>query len=218
MVYDLSFLKNFDGNISIENIDIACLANSLEKNVSQYLYSYKLVDSDGSKELNIEISNASIPHLLGLSKNHHYGLPTYFATDIFEGLKDDWTLSNLKKADEGWYSENKYKILGVLFLYQILNLINCEAYTVKYVKGEQLAGRLKRDNIYFVIFKIGGDISYTLEMSPSKKSDSLYIPRSLRINDENIKYYSAIDLQFTGRTRIRSPKKKNKVTWTDKKE
>lgn len=99
-----------------------------------------------------------------------------------------------------------------------MNLINCEAYTVKYVKGEQLAGRLKRDNIYFVIFKIGGDISYTLEMSPSKKSDSLYIPRSLRINDENIKYYSAIDLQFTGRTRIRSPKKKNKVTWTDKKE
>ena len=218
MVYDLSFLKNFDGNISVESIDMACLANSLEKNVSQYLYSYKLVGNDGLEELNIEVSNRSVPHLLGLSKNHHFGLPTYYSTAIFEGLKDDWTLSNLKKSDEGWYSENKYKILGILFLYQILNLINCEAYTVKYVKEQKAKTRLKRDNIYFVIFKTDGSISYALELSPVRENGNLYIPKSLRINDENIKYYAEIELQFIKRKRIKSPKIKNKVKWVNEKE
>lgn len=218
MVYDLSFFKNFDGNISIESIDMACLANSLEKNVSQYLYSYELLGSNGLEKLNIEVSNYSIPHLLGLSKNHHYGLPTYYSTAIFEGLKDDWTLSNLKKSDKRWYSENRYKILGVLFLYQILNLINCEAYTVKYVKEQKTKIRLKRDNIYFVIFKSDGSISYTLELSPIKENANLYTPKSLRINDGNVKYYSEIELKFIKRKRIKSPKVKKKVKWVDKKE
>ena len=97
-------------------------------------------------------------------------------------------------------------------------MINCEAYTVKYVKEQKAKTRLKRDNIYFVIFKTDGSISYALELSPVRENGNLYIPKSLRINDENIKYYAEIELQFIKRKRIKSPKIKNKVKWVNEKE
>lgn len=31
--------------------------------------------------------NNNIPHLLGLSHNHHVGLPSYYSQAVFEGLK-----------------------------------------------------------------------------------------------------------------------------------
>ena len=56
------------------------------------------------------------------------------------------------------------------------------------------------------------------ELSPVRENGNLYIPKSLRINDENIKYYAEIELQFIKRKRIKSPKIKNKVKWVNEKE
>ncbi|CYW79077.1 transposase IS1548-like [Streptococcus suis] len=52
-------------------------------------------------EIVLSVPNSSIPHLLGLSRDHPVNLPTNNAGSIFEGLKDDWTLQRLNKADIG---------------------------------------------------------------------------------------------------------------------
>lgn len=41
MTYTLEWLKTFDGEIDILNIKMNCLANTIEKNVSQYKYIYQ---------------------------------------------------------------------------------------------------------------------------------------------------------------------------------
>lgn len=209
---DLIFLETFDGNISFENLDMECLFQMLEKHVSQYLYEYKTNDGDTIK---IQVSNANIPHLIGLSKGHHTGLPTYHASVIFESLKNTWGLEDLKKGDVGWFDEAKYKILGVIYLYQILHLIECDVYTTRYVKEIKLKQRLKRDNIYFVIFKANNGMNYTLELSPKKKSDtSVFIPRSIRVNDGNVAKYSKMNLTFESKKRITFKNKVKAVKWS----
>ena len=41
MTYTLEWLETFDGEIDIFNVDMSCLANTIEKYVSQYKYIYQ---------------------------------------------------------------------------------------------------------------------------------------------------------------------------------
>lgn len=67
-----------------------------------FLSTIRLSDKYGGLSRNCSsVPNSSIPHLLGLSRDHHVNLPTNNAGSIFEGLKDDWTLERLNKADIG---------------------------------------------------------------------------------------------------------------------
>lgn len=209
MTYTLKWLEEFDGDIDIFNINMSCLANTIEKYVSQFQYTYT-TNIKGSPVLVLLVSNASIPHLLGLSKGHHLNLPTSNAGSIFEGLKDDWTLERLNKADNGWFNENKFKLIGALLLYQILNLKECKFYTVEDILHKKMGTRFRRDNIYFVVFKLANGISYTLELS--KEYGKYYFPRSLKINDTSIKYCKEVELHLINKTRIKTNKVK-KVRW-----
>ncbi|MFD1902777.1 hypothetical protein GQR36_26830 [Enterococcus termitis] len=128
MNYDEKWLESFDGNINPNFILMSELVNSIEKYVSQFEYIYSTNLPDFS-EIKINFLNTNIPHLMGLSRNHHYGLPTYHSEAIFEGLKRDWDLEKLKKGDSGWFNENQEKLIGCLFLYQMLNIIDCTIYT-----------------------------------------------------------------------------------------
>ena len=69
MTYTLEWLKTFDGEIDILNIKMDCLANTIEKNVSQYKYIYQ-TDMENCPEIILLVQNASIPHLLGLSRKY----------------------------------------------------------------------------------------------------------------------------------------------------
>lgn len=46
-----------------------CLANTIEKNVSQYKYIYQ-TDMENCPEIILSVPNSSIPHLLGLSREY----------------------------------------------------------------------------------------------------------------------------------------------------
>ena len=48
----------------------------------------------------IEFRNEHLPHLLGLSKSHHFGFSTYRPVEIFNKLKEEWDLNYLISADE----------------------------------------------------------------------------------------------------------------------
>ena len=69
----------------------------------------------------IEFRNEHLPHLLGLSKFHHFGLSTYRPVEIFNKLKEDWDLNYLISADESWYAENQDKLVGSLFSISIIS-------------------------------------------------------------------------------------------------
>ena len=210
MTYSLKWLEEFNGDIDIPNINMSRLANTIEKYVSQYKYTYA-TNIEKCPNLVLSVSNSSIPHLLGLSKEHHLNLPTNNAGSIFEGLKDDWTLERLSKADNGWFNENKFKLIGTLLLYQILNLKECKFYTAETILNKRVGSRFKRDNIYFVVFKSANGISYTLELS--KEQGKYYFPRSLKINDTSVKYCKEIELQLTNKVRLKTNKVR-KVRWS----
>ena len=137
MTYTLEWIKNFNGNINIHNVNMSCLANVIETYVSQYKYVY-LTNMIDYPEIILSVPNSSIPHLLGLSREHHVNLPSNNAGSIFEGLKDDWTLERLQKADNGWFNENKFKIIGTLLLYQMLHLIQCKFYTTNNILNKEV--------------------------------------------------------------------------------
>lgn len=210
MTYSLKWLEEFNGDIDIPNINMSRLANTIEKYVSQYKYTYA-TNIEKCPNLVLSVSNSSIPHLLGLSKEHHLNLPTNNAGSIFEGLKDDWTLERLSKADNGWFNENKFKLIGTLLLYQILNLKECKFYTAETILNKRVGSRFKRDNIYFVVFKSANGISYTLELS--KEQGKYYFPRSLKINDTSVKYCKEIELQLINKERLKTNKVR-KVRWS----
>ncbi|KXU02173.1 hypothetical protein SCODD09_00642 [Streptococcus constellatus] len=65
-------------------------------------------------------------------------MPTNNAGSIFEGLKGDWTLERLNKADNGWFNENKFKIVGTLLFYQMLYLMECKFYTTKNILNRKV--------------------------------------------------------------------------------
>ena len=210
MTYSLKWLEEFNGDIDIPNINMSRLANTIEKYVSQYKYTYA-TNIEKCPNLVLSVLNSSIPHLLGLSKEHHLNLPTNNAGSIFEGLKDDWTLERLSKADNGWFNENKFKLIGTLLLYQILNLKECKFYTAETILNKRVGSRFKRDNIYFVVFKSANGISYTLELS--KEKGKYYFPRSLKINDTSVKYCKEIELQLINKERLKTNKVR-KVRWS----
>ena len=210
MTYSLKWLEEFNGDIDIPNINMSRLANTIEKYVSQYKYTYA-TNIEKCPNLVLSVSNSSIPHLLGLSKEHHLNLPTNNAGSIFEGLKDDWTLERLSKADNGWFNENKFKLIGTLLLYQILNLKECKFYAAETILNKRVGSRFKSDNIYFVVFKSSNGISYTLELS--KEQGKYYFPRSLKINDTSVKYCKEIELQLINKERLKTNKVR-KVRWS----
>ncbi|AYF92142.1 hypothetical protein [Apilactobacillus bombintestini] len=216
MKYDVNFLKTFDGGINPLNVDMSELANTIEANVSQYEYCYETNLKECPKVV-IQVTNENIPHLLGLSKNHHNGLPEYNARAIFEGLKSDWTLESLKKGDSKWFLNNKDKIVGVMLLYQILHIKECKVYSTKHIFNTYLGRKFKRDNIYFVVFKLSNKKKYTIELSPIKGTDNKFIPRSLKINDKRFNNCEEISMSLISRERIRRKSKKKKfkkVRWS----
>lgn len=207
------FFENFNGEMLVSEIDISELINGIEAYVSGFKYQYKTSDTS-LPEITIEVSNGNIPHLLGLSNSHHKGLPTYNPSVIFEGLKNDWSLENLKKGDEKWYLENQDKVIGVTFLYQIFHIIDCEVYTTKYMKNRNVGSRVKRDNIYFIIFKSETGKNFSVELSPLNGGNNSFFPRSLKINDSLQKYYHPIHIEFINKSRIKSKKTRiKKVSW-----
>jgi hypothetical protein len=209
MTYTLEWLKTFDGEIDILNIEMSCLANTIEKYVSQYKYVYQ-TNMEAYPEIILSVPNSSIPHLLGLSREHHVNLPTNNAGSIFEGLKDDWTLERLNGADNGWFNENRFKIVGTLLLYQMLHGIECKFYTTEGILNRQSGKRFRRDNIYFVVFKLSNGIHYTVELSHERGNQ--YFPRSLKINDSSITNCREIELTLIDKKRIKSSKVR-KVSW-----
>lgn len=209
MTYTLEWLETFDGEIDILNVDMSCLANTIEKYVSQYKYVYQ-TNMENYPEIVLSVPNSSIPHLLGLSRDHHVNLPTNNAGNIFEGLKDDWTLQRLNKADNGWFSENKFKIVGTLLLYQMLHVMECKFYTTDGILNRKVGKRFRRDNIYFVVFKLSNGISYTVELSHEQGNQ--YFPRSLKINDTLITNCREIELKLVDKKRFKTAKVR-KVNW-----
>lgn len=209
MGYDLEFLKNFDGNILPSQIKISELVNVIEKYVSQYHYHY---NSDHPKYPNmiIEFSNLHIPHLLGLSRNHHYNLPTYQAREIIKNLKNGWDLEYLRNGDEKWFAENQDKLIGVLLLYQLLYVQNCKVLTSLNIVNTSLGRRFKRDSVYFVILKSTNNKEYSIELAPMKGSSCVFIPKSLKINDTHVQKCSEISLTLFKVERIPHDKKRRK--------
>lgn len=209
MTYTLEWLETFNGEIDIFNVDMSYLANTIEKYVSQYKYVYQ-TDMLEYPEIVLSVPNSSIPHLLGLSREHHVNLPTNNAGSIFEGLKDDWTLERLSRADNGWFNENKFKITGTLLLYQMLNLMECKFYTTESILSRKAGSRFKRDNICFVVFKLSNGVSYTVELSHEQGNQ--YFPRSLKINDTSISNCKEIELKLVEKQRFKATKTR-KVSW-----
>lgn len=209
MVYDLEFLKNFDGNILPSQINMSELVNVIEKHVSQFRYYYHS-DNPQYSDLIIEFSNLHIPHLLGLSKKHHFTLPTYQAREIIKNLKNEWNLEYLRKGDEQWFAENQDKLVGVLLLYQLLHVQNCKVLTPIKIVNTSLGRRFKRDNVYFVILKSTDDKEYTVELAPMENTSHIFIPKSLKINDTHVQKCSEISLTFLKAERIKYDKKRRK--------
>ncbi len=81
-LYTLEWLENFNGDIDIINIEMSVLANTIEKHVSQFEYTYQ-TNMVSCPEIVISVPNSSIPHLLVLSRVHHVNLPTINANSIF---------------------------------------------------------------------------------------------------------------------------------------
>ena len=99
MTDDLELIKTFEGDILTSQIVLYDLVNVIEKYVSQHRYFYQS-DSQLFPNLIIEFRNEHPPHLLGLSKSHHFWLSTYRPVEIFNKLKEDWDLNYLISADE----------------------------------------------------------------------------------------------------------------------
>lgn len=124
--------------------------NVIEKYVSQYRYFYQS-DSQLFRNLVIEFRNKHHPHLLGLSKFHHFGLSTYRPVEIFNKLKEDWDLNYLISADESWYAENKDKLVGALLLYQLFHVEKCKVLTPKSIITPFM-GRDSKEIMYILLF------------------------------------------------------------------
>lgn len=201
-MYDSNFLHQFDGGINPSDIDIGCLIDATEKYVSQmkYVYATNLADYE---TIELKIMNTNIPHLLGLSKNHHYGLDTYHAPKVFEKLKNEWTLKELIRLDERWFLESQGKLLGTMFLYQMLNLVNADThYTI--IFNRFVSNRLKRDQIYFIFVKINSNYTFSLELTNESVGSNIFIPRSLKLNDTSvINNCPKVDLTLISKERIK---------------
>ena len=209
MTYDLELIKTFEGDILPFFFFFYDLVNVIEKYVSQHRYFYQSY-SQLFRNLIIEFRNKHHPHLLSLSKFHHFGFSTYRPVEIFNKLKEDWDLNYLISADESWYAENQDKLVGALLLYQLFHVEKCKVLTPKSIINTVHGKRFKRDNIYFVILKATNGKEYTIELSPTEDSADVFIPKSLKINDSMLSKCSELNLTFLKSERIVSIKKRKK--------
>lgn len=209
MLYDENWLTVFDGKLSPSVIEMNELANSLEKYTSQTIYKYKTSLPEFT-DIIITILNNHIPHLLGLSKNHHFGLHTYHPQKIFESLKSELTLEELQRLDNGWFSESQDKLIGVLYMYQMLNMIQCQTYTSLRF-GRIRHERLERDNIYFLILSDSKNKKYSMELTQENSSPYSFVPRSIKVDDIALDSCEAIEFKLLSKERVKKQKiKKSK--------
>lgn len=211
MAYDEDFLISFCESIEVLDVSLSELSNSLEKYVSQRNYHFS-IDSPYCREttyIKIRFLNAHIPHLLGLSKDHHFGLLTYRPEAIFDNLKhsEDWTLQKLRAGDERWFEGCKDKIIGCFYLYQMMNNLETESYdsNTKYFRGpknHRILKRIERDKVSYIMIKNIEGITYSLEFSENHSDPGIYFPRSLKINDTIEDYLVPITLSPINVTRI----------------
>lgn len=180
-IYNEDVLSTFSGSVDEATFDLVSYTHSYEKYISNRDYHYTC-DDEGVDDFYVQIRNDHLPHLLALSKKHHSNLPEYQAPKVFKHLKNDWNLEFLEKSDPGYYEEFKLRILGTFYLYQMINLINCQV-RVPLPK----AHRMKQRCIDFIISpKNSTPILYTLELQTAgEKRDgySIYFPVSLRVKD-----------------------------------
>lgn len=217
-MYDLDFYKSYTGDIDVLTINLSECFNSLEKYVSQTEYSFTGLYQSGKKdeEITIKILNENLPHLLGLSRQHHFNLPTYHASAIFQKIKGNeknWTLEDLKKADEGWFNESREKLIGIFFLYQIMHTIETKNYSTTPFNGpknDRLYKRIERDKVSYIFVKSIENASYSFEFTENTNEQKVYIPRSLKINDPIEKHLTPVSLENIKTERIKVPKRKKK--------
>lgn len=217
MTYDEDFLISFCESIEVLDVSLSELSNSLEKYVTQKDYHFS-IDSPYSKEttyIKIRFLNAHIPHLLGLSKDHHYGLSTYRPEEMFENLKyrEAWTLKQLKAGDERWFDEFKDKVIGCFYLYQMMNNLETKSYdsNTKYFRGpknHRILKRIERDSISYIMIKNVEGITYSLEFSENSNEPGVFFPRSLKIDDPVEEYLVPITLSLVDVVRIKKQKKR----------
>lgn len=192
MTYDEDFLSSFCESIEVLDVSLSELSNSLEKYVTQKDYQFS-IDSPYSKEttyIKIRFLNTHIPHLLGLSKEHHFGLPIYRPEAIFDKLKysEDWTLKQLRAGDERWFVECKDKVIGCFYLYQMMNSLETKSYDsntnhFRGPKNHKILKRIERDKVSYIMIKNVEGITYSLEFSEYSNEPGIFFPRSLKIND-----------------------------------
>lgn len=216
MLYDKDWLMKFDGVLDSESgipfkpshVNINELVNSLEKHCSQYNYEYETNLND-FPTIKIVFKNENIPHLIGLSRNHHFNLPTYHPIKMFENLKKDWDLEYLIKADEKWFDESQDKLVGALLIYNLLNLIDSKTLTtIKW--GRIQHQRFKRDDVYFIMIKDVEGKYYSLELAKDNPQEDWYFPRSFKINDTALDDCELIEIKLINKTRIKTKKKTKK--------
>lgn len=205
MIYNDVFLKDFYGNIDLLDVSLSELFNSLEKYVTQKKYNFE-VTHPYSEVTNINISflNIHLPHLIGLSRNHHFGLSTYHSTRVFENLKlGEWDLDYLRNGDMRWFNECKDKIMGCFYLYQMMNNLNTKYYSSSIIQGNRnhkIVKRVERDQIEYIIIKDVEGIKYSLEFAEGPAGE--FFPRSLKINDPIEDYVTPIEVISVTNQRI----------------
>lgn len=202
--------KTFNGLERVDNVDLSHLMNALEREVSQFDYFYReksrLLQETDEPLILVRMLNNNIPHLMNLSSEHHVGLGSRSATTLFEAMKAGrMTLEDLRRKDSGWFSEAKEKIIGVFFLYQLLNLINSKAWTTRLIIKKLAGKRFSRDAIYLIISKFSNDVIYSLELSLAP-TGTHYFPKSLKINDKHLSQVEEIELELLRKQRIKSRK------------
>jgi len=214
MAYSKSFLANFSASIEVLDVSLSELSNSLEKYVTQTEYQFAISSPySEATTITIRFLNSHIPHLLGLSRDHHIGLHTYYPEAIFENLKhnEDWTLKQLKAGDESWFDECKDKVIGCFYLYQMMNNLQTQSYNTTPFQGpknHRILKRIERDNVTYIMIKNEKGISYSLEFTENSSESGVFFPRSLKINDPVEDYLVPITLSPVNAVRIKKRKKR----------
>lgn len=219
-MYDEDWFKEFNGVIDFKEFNLNKFINGIEENISQYEYIYT-TNIEEYSFIKIVVLNEHIPHLIGLSRNHHVGLSSYKSQDIFNSIKHYETIDNLNRKDNGWFKIGKNKIVGVAFMYEFLNLINTKTFsTIRLINTKYASNKLNRgkntfsrDNIYFLIVTdaIRG-VEYSLELTKgdSNKEVPEFFPKSIKYNPKNIVGVESVNFNLQSKNRIKSKNKKKK--------
>lgn len=215
-MYDREFLETYIGDIDVLAINLSNCFNSIEKYVSQTEYRF-IVSHPFNKtpeEIVIKIMNENIPHLIGLSKNHHLNLPTTQPKIIFQKVKnndENWSLEELILADEGWFAACREKLVGIFFIYQIMQNIETTNYATspfRSPKNNKFYKRIvERDKVSYIFIKNIEGAIYSFEFTENPSEHNVFIPRSLKINDPVEEYLTPISLENIKTERIKINKR-----------